>query len=181
MSSFRDSPDAASTIGYATNWTSVLEETAFVNEQLTDYSIRNGVANRSIPSSDITDPSSTTFTPRALASMTALSLSYQAPPAPSVQASNITFTNVTSSSFTINWTSGNASNRIVLIKAGTAVDRDPLDNTTYIASNLFGSGSQLGTGNFVVYNGTGSSVAVDNLDTNTTYYVTIYEFTDTQP
>ena len=177
VSSFRDSPDAASTIGYATNWTSVLEETAFVNEQLTDYSIRNGVANRSIPSSDITDPSSTTFTPRALASMTALSLSYQAPPAPSVQASNITFTNVTSSSFTINWTSGNGSNRIVLIKAGSAVDSDPVDNTTYIASNLFGSGSQLGTDNFVVYNGTGSSVAVDNLDANTTYYVAIYEFT----
>ena len=88
----------------------------------------------------------------------------------------LSFSDVTTSSFTINWTSGNGTNRIVLVKAGSAVDSDPVNGTSYTASDLFGSGSQIGTGNYVVYNGTGYNVTVFNLDANTTYHVAVYEF-----
>lgn len=164
------------TITYASNWTMVRDSTATLKIGLSGASIRNGVANRSIPNSTTTDLSNTSFSGLALASMTALSLNYEAPPPPTIQTSNVTFSDVTTSSFTINWTSGNGSNRIVLVKSGSAVDSDPVDGTTYTAGALFGSGSQIGTGNFVVYNGTGYNVNVFNLDANTTYHVAVYEF-----
>ena len=154
----------------------VSDSTALYKSGLSGASIRNGVANRSIPNSNTTDVSSTSFSGLALASMTALSLNYETPPPPTIQTSNVTFSDVTTSSFTINWTSGNGTNRIVLVKAGSAVDSDPVNGTSYTASNLFGSGSQIGTGNYVVYNGTGYNVTVNNLDANTTYHVAVYEF-----
>ena len=77
---------------------------------------------------------------------------------------------------TINWTSGGGTNRIVLVKAGSAVDSDPVDGTTYTPNTVFGSAQQIGTGNRVVYTGTGNSVAITGLSANTTYYVAVYEF-----
>ena len=154
----------------------VHESTALYNYGFSGASIRNGVANRSIPNSNTTDVSSTSFNDIALASMTALSLNYETPPPPTIQTSNVTFSDVTSSSFTINWTSGNGTNRIVLVKAGSAVDSDPVNGTSYTASDLFGSGSQIGTGNYVVYNGSGYNTTVFNLDANTNYHVAVYEF-----
>ncbi len=176
VNSYNPNYNAIRTITYATNWTMILDSTALYKSGLSGASIRNGVANRSIPNSNISDPSSTTLSALALASMTALSLNYEIPPPPTVQTSNITFSDVTTSSFTINWTSGNGTNRIVLVKAGSAVDSDPVNGTTYTASDLFGSGSQIGTGNYVVYNGTGYNATVFNLDANTTYHVAVYEF-----
>jgi len=164
------------TIYYAANWTMIRDSTALYNFGISGASIRNGVANRSIPNSNTTDVSSTSFNDVALASMTALSLNYETPPPPTVQTSNVTFSDVTPSSFTINWTSGNGTNRLVLVKAGSAVDSNPVNGTTYSASDLFGSGSQVGTGNYVVYNGSGYNTAVFNLDANTTYHVAVYEF-----
>jgi hypothetical protein len=163
-------------ISYAPNWTMVLDATATYQSGISGASIRNGVANRSIPNSNTSDVSSTSFSASALASMTALSLNYEIPPPPTVQTSNVSFSDVTTSSFTINWTSGNGTNRIVLVKSGSAVDSDPVDGTTYSASDLFGTGSQIGTGNYVVYNGSGYNVTVFNLDANTTYHVAVYEF-----
>lgn len=94
---------------------------------------------------------------------------------PTEQASNISFSNVTSSSFDINWTVGEAESSIVVIKP-TAVDSNPVDATTYTANSVFGSGTQIGTGNYVVYAGTGSSVSVTGLQGLTTYAVNVYTF-----
>ena len=78
---------------------------------------------------------------------------------------------------TINWNNtGDGTNRIVLVKAGSAVDSDPIDGTTYTASTVFGSGSEIGTGNRVVYTGTGASVSITGLSANTEYFVAVYEF-----
>jgi hypothetical protein len=176
VNSYNPQQNTLRTITYATNWTMVRDSTALYKSGFTGASIRNGVANRSIPNSNTTDVSSTSFNDLALASMTALSLNYETPPPPTIQTSNITFSDVTPSSFTINWTSGNGTNRLVLVKAGSAVNNDPVNGTTYSASDLFGSGSQIGTGNYVVYNGTGYNVNVFNLDANTTYHVAVYEF-----
>ncbi len=95
---------------------------------------------------------------------------------PTVQTSAVAFTNVTSTSLTVQFTAGNGANRIVVMRAGSAVNSAPVDGTTYIATSSFGTGSQLGSGNFVIYRGSGSSVNVTNLSPATTYHVAVYEY-----
>ncbi|MEO1448965.1 MAG: serine hydrolase [Bacteroidota bacterium] len=76
----------------------------------------------------------------------------------------------------LSWTSGNGSNRIVVAKAGMPVDAFPLDGSTYSGVNIFGMGSEIGNGNFVAYEGTGSSVTLTGLDSSETYYVRVFEY-----
>ena len=100
------------------------------------------------------------------------------PPAgePTTQASGVSFSSVGSTQMTVNWTSGNGTNRLVLVRSGSQVNSDPIDGIGYTANATFGSGSQIGLGNYVVYNGTGNSVIVNGLSPNTTYHVAVYEF-----
>jgi hypothetical protein len=96
---------------------------------------------------------------------------------PTVQTSAVNFTNVTQNSMTVNWTNGNGAARIVLAKSGSAVNSDPVDGASYTASSTFGSGgTQIGTGNFVVFSGSGNSVTVTGLAGGTTYHFAVYEF-----
>ncbi len=95
---------------------------------------------------------------------------------PATQASAVAFTNVTPVSMTVNWTNGNGSDRIVLAKSGSAVNADPLDGTTYTADTVFGNGTQIGSGNYVVYVGSGNSVNVTGLSIGAPYYFAVYEF-----
>lgn len=95
------------------------------------------------------------------------------------QPNTLSFTGVTSSELTVNWaigSTGNADNVIVLMKQGAAVDAVLVDGTTYTANAAFGSGTQIGTGNYVVYQGTGTSVPVTALSGGITYYVKVYAF-----
>ena len=98
---------------------------------------------------------------------------------PTSQASSVTFSSVTASGMTINWTGGDGSSRIVLVKSGSAVNSDPVDGTSYSADVAFGSGTQIGAGNYVVYVGSGASVAISGLSANTTYHVAVYELNGT--
>jgi len=98
---------------------------------------------------------------------------------PTSQASSISFANVSSTGFDINWTKGNGTNSLVVIHSGSAVNADPVDGSTYTANTAMGSGSQIGTGNYVVYTGTGSTVTVTGLTKYTTYYVNVYSFNGT--
>jgi hypothetical protein len=95
---------------------------------------------------------------------------------PTVQASAVNFPSVADVSVTVSWTNGDGENRIVLMKAGSAVNSDPVDGTSYTANTVFGSGTQIGTGNYVVFSGTGNSVTVTGLSPSTTYHVAVYEF-----
>ena len=95
---------------------------------------------------------------------------------PATQASNITFT-PDYTSLTINWTRGDGDAVLVVMREGSAVNTDPNIGSDYIANSSFGSGDQIGTGNYVVYNGTGNSVTVTGLKEGTTYFVAIYEYT----
>jgi gliding motility-associated-like protein len=96
--------------------------------------------------------------------------------APSVQASGITWTNFTQTSADIYWSVGSGARRVVLIKDGSAVDALPSDDVTYTANNQFGKGQQLGTGNFVVYDGPGNFFTLTGLQINHTYYVRVFEY-----
>lgn len=96
--------------------------------------------------------------------------------APSTQATSINFWILGPTVATLRWTNGNGSNRIVVVRQGGAVDATPSDNTTYAANTAYGSGDQVGTGNYVVYNGTGSEVSITGLSENTAYHVRVFEY-----
>jgi len=95
---------------------------------------------------------------------------------PTVQASSLLFSSVGSTSMTVSWINGNGSSRIVLARSGGAVNANPADGTSYAANAAFGSGTQVGSGNYVVYSGTGTSVTVTSLTVSTTYHFAVYEF-----
>lgn len=90
--------------------------------------------------------------------------------APTTQASAITFSNVTTNAMDVNWTNGNGDGRVVIMNTSNtftapANGSNPTANTVYS-----GSGQQ------VVYNGTGNSVSITGLTPGTTYWYRIYEF-----
>lgn len=95
---------------------------------------------------------------------------------PTTQATAATFSSVTSTTFSVNWTNGNGANHLVLIKSGSAVNSNPVDGVSYTAINAFGGGSEIGTGNYVIYNGTANTVNVTGLQPNTAYHVAVYEY-----
>jgi len=97
-------------------------------------------------------------------------------PAPSSQASGISFANVSQNGMDISWTSGNGAQRLVLARAGAAVSGNPVDGNDYSASGVFGSGDQIGSGNYVVYEGSGTSFSLSGLTASTTYNIRVYEF-----
>lgn len=95
---------------------------------------------------------------------------------PTTAATAVNFSNVTSTSMTVNWTNGNGTERIVLIKEASAVNALPVDGINYIANATYGVGNEIGTSNFVIYKGSGSSVTVNGLNPATNYYVSVVEF-----
>ncbi len=98
--------------------------------------------------------------------------------APTTQASafNATAIDGATGTATLNWTGGNGGNRIVVVREGTPVTTDPTSGIDYADDTTFGSGDEIGIGNFVVYNGTGTSVNISGLSVSTTYHVAIYEY-----
>lgn len=96
--------------------------------------------------------------------------------APTSAATNMVFTNVTIASMTVSWANGNGTGRIVVARQGAPVSDAPVNGTYYDFNVNYGTaGTELGSG-FVVYNGSGSSVNVNNLQINTTYHFAVYEY-----
>jgi hypothetical protein len=95
-----------------------------------------------------------------------------------LQASNVTISSISDTSMQINWTniSSNSPMATVLMKADTSVDSAPVDGNPYVADSAFGSGEQLGAGNYVVFSGAGSQVDVTGLSPWTTYHVAVYAY-----
>jgi hypothetical protein len=91
----------------------------------------------------------------------------------------LNFTVVGSTSLRLKWTNGNGSRRLVLGKQGTAVNSNPVDGTSYTANATFGTGDEIGTGNFVVFGSTIDSVVVTGLNMNATYHFRVYEYNGT--
>ncbi len=98
---------------------------------------------------------------------------------PTIQPTIPTILCVTNTTMNLSFVRGNGSRVIVLARAGSAVNADPVYNTSYSANAVFGSGSQIGTGNYVVYDGNASgtvTVPLTGLVAGTTYYFQIYEY-----
>lgn len=77
----------------------------------------------------------------------------------------------------VNWTRGSGEEVIVLSKQGGAVDAAPVGGgySGYAANPGFGSGSQVGSGNYVICRGSGTSVAVTGWTAGTDYSLAVYE------
>lgn len=89
---------------------------------------------------------------------------------PATQANGFLSSAITNTTGTVTWSAGSFANTLVVIHAGSAVNADPASATSYIV------GDQIGTGNFVVYNGTGTSVNLTGLVAGTTYHVAVYSY-----
>lgn len=96
--------------------------------------------------------------------------------APTVQASAVTSPSSTGNTLTLNWTKGNGTGRLLIAHKGAAVDVTPADLTNYFSDAAFGSGTRIGTDQFVVYKGTGTGVTVKNLEPNTVYHFALFEY-----
>lgn len=96
--------------------------------------------------------------------------------APTTQASALIVSPLTYKTMNVSWTRGSGSKVLVVANEGRQVDFDPLNGTAYTADAGFKTGDEIGSGNFVVYNGTGNSVNVTGLSGGLTYYFAIYEY-----
>ena len=94
---------------------------------------------------------------------------------PTIQATNLVATPF-QTSIKLAWTGGNGTNKIVIGREGSAVNALPTNGISYTANPIFGSGSEIGTGNFVVHTGTSNNVTVTGLKRDTLYYFDVYEF-----
>ena len=99
---------------------------------------------------------------------------------PTTQATIGSYTaNTTGTSLTVNWTRGNGTGGVIVVANATATATvNPSSGTTYTPSTTgdFGGTTITGTGNIVVYNGTGTSVNVTGLTSGTNYTFSVYEY-----
>jgi hypothetical protein len=95
---------------------------------------------------------------------------------PSSDASAAVFSNVLGTTLTLQFTRGSGSNVLVVARATATPNIVPSYNNSYAANVNFGSGATTGTGNFVVFNGTGNSVNVTGLAEATSYTFSVYEY-----
>lgn len=95
---------------------------------------------------------------------------------PTVAPSSVTSSSLLSNSVDLTWTRGNGAFCLVLAKEGSAITSPPVDGTAYTASAIMGVGSITAPGEYVVYAGTGNSVAITGLNAGTSYYFEVYEF-----
>lgn len=95
--------------------------------------------------------------------------------APNQAASNIQFSNVSPVGMTLRFNKGNGSKHLVIGRQGSAVNEAPVDGVDYSSSSEFGSGSSIGSGNFVLSNSADTFVEISSLNIGTAYYFAVYE------
>ncbi|RLD39964.1 MAG: hypothetical protein DRI89_12970 [Bacteroidetes bacterium] len=95
---------------------------------------------------------------------------------PTTQASNYSLVSASDNSLEISWNRGNGDAVLVVAREGNPVNANPISGNTYTANTVFGTGDEIGVGNFVVYNGAGTSVIINSLEQGTNYHFSIYEY-----
>lgn len=90
--------------------------------------------------------------------------------APTTQASNIAFGSIVSNGMTTSWTNGDGAKRVVIMNTSNSFTA-PADGTDPTANTVYG-----GSGQQVVFNGSGNTVAVTGLSASTTYWYRVYEY-----
>ncbi|MDH5396543.1 MAG: gliding motility-associated C-terminal domain-containing protein [Cyclobacteriaceae bacterium] len=108
----------------------------------------------------------------AVISTSSVKIGVNANPSP---PSNVTFSNITGTSMRINWINGSGSGRLVIMKEAAPVDISPASGTPYTADPVFGNGTDLGGGNFVIFSGSATAVTVNGLKEGVEYHVAVHE------
>lgn len=95
---------------------------------------------------------------------------------PLAAATFINFPDRTKTSISVNWTNGSGDKVLVVARKATDLAVKPTFSTAYNANSVFGTGQITGSGNFVVYNGTGTNVTVTGLTESTSYFFDVYTY-----
>jgi len=95
----------------------------------------------------------------------------------STQSSALSFSAVSTSAITLNFTPGSGTSHLLVISRGSLLNAVPLNRTTYTASTTYSSGSQIGNG-YVVNLGL-PPITVTGLSAGTTYYFQVFDFDGT--
>lgn len=96
--------------------------------------------------------------------------------APATQASAFSVNSQTYKTMNISWVRGSGDKVLVVAREGNAVNLNPFTGTTYTANANFKTGDEIGSGNYVIYNGTGTSATITGLSGGLTYYFAVYEY-----
>ena len=95
---------------------------------------------------------------------------------PTTAASAVSASGNINGTANLNWTNGNGSGRLVVLRELASPSQGPVNGVAYTANLSFGLGSDLGSGNFVVATGSVSGpLLVDNLIAGRSYVLSIYE------
>jgi hypothetical protein len=94
---------------------------------------------------------------------------------PTIAATNISC-NALGNQILLNFSKGNGTKRLVVARLDSNSRMLPNDSNWYSSNDTFGLGSNLGSGNFVVYADTGSALTIKGLTTGNTYILDIYEY-----
>jgi hypothetical protein len=136
---------------------------------LTDYIVQVFEYNSGVGSEEYLNNNSGTDNPATETTVALIT--------PTVQATNITFSDVTHAGMKATWTNGNGGYRLAFLKQASSGTTTPVDNTTYTADANLGDGNQIGTtGWFCVYKGTGNEVSITGLADETTYILQVFEY-----
>lgn len=98
---------------------------------------------------------------------------------PTQAATALSFNNRTKNQNTLLWTNGNGSGRLVVVREGNPVNQLPANGEVYQSNAVFGSGTDLGASNFVVFSASTNQVSVTGLKPNTVYHYQVVEFNGT--
>jgi subtilase family serine protease len=94
---------------------------------------------------------------------------------PTVQSGNAFISSRSNSSINISWTKGDGANRLLIGRKDGPVNVEPQDLTNYSVSSTFGT-REIGTGNFLLYGGTGTNINITNLEAGTNYHFALFEY-----
>lgn len=98
---------------------------------------------------------------------------------PVTNSMNPSFSLTDGNKLKFNWSSGDGNKRIVVMKQGSPVSFSPADGSDYPANASFGNGTDLGNGQYIVYNGSQDNVTVMDLAPSTTYHFAVFEYNGT--
>lgn len=100
------------------------------------------------------------------------------PNEPTTPSRDAGFPTVEGNSIRFDWTKGDGAQRIVIARKGSPVTTLPQDGVIYSADAQYKAGTEmsLGSGEFVVYNNTGTTVTITGLEKATTYHFAVFEY-----
>ncbi|WP_192821855.1 endonuclease [Rufibacter sp. LB8] len=98
---------------------------------------------------------------------------------PATQASQVTISGATQTTFTVNWTNGSGNRRLVVVKEGAAANFSPSGAYTTGINADFSQATAQANDNKIVYSGTATNVTVTGLIAARTYHVQVFEYCST--